>query len=155
MKLHFLSRAACGLFVFSPEAPAADLQHASAKVEVKAYKEDAFNPGNDGTSLYELNIQEEFTGDIAATGTVRFLQTRTADGASFVGVEYVTGAIGDRKGTFVLQDHGTLKGKTVSGSWVVVPGSGTGELKGLKGQGGFTAELGQHADVTLDYTFEN
>jgi hypothetical protein len=35
-----------------------------------------------------------------------------------------------------------------------VPGSGTGELAGLRGEGGFNAELGQSADITLDYWFE-
>jgi Protein of unknown function (DUF3224) len=42
----------------------------------------------------------------------------------------------------------------VSGTWFVVPGSGTGELTGLRGEGGFTANLGEGADVTLDYWFE-
>jgi hypothetical protein len=31
---------------------------------------------------------------------------------------------------------------------------GTGELTGLRGEGGFEAELGQHASITLDYWFE-
>jgi hypothetical protein len=47
-----------------------------------------------------------------------------------------------------------LTGTTVSGDWFVVPASGTGELTGLRGEGGFTAELGQGADITLDYWFE-
>jgi Protein of unknown function (DUF3224) len=53
-----------------------------------------------------------------------------------------------------VQDHRTLRGTTVSGDWFVVPGSGTGELAGLRGEGGFTAELGHRADITLDYWFE-
>jgi hypothetical protein len=47
-----------------------------------------------------------------------------------------------------------LKGTTVSGTWHVIPGSGTGDLMGLRGEGGFTAELGQHADIHLDYWIE-
>jgi Protein of unknown function (DUF3224) len=74
--------------------------------------------------------------------------------ASFVGIERVSGSVGGRSGTFLLQDQGTLKGTTVSGEWFVVPGSGTGELTGLRGEGGFTAELGQGADITLEYWFE-
>ena len=42
----------------------------------------------------------------------------------------------------------------VSGTWFVIPGSGTGGLAGLRGEGGFTANLGQDAEVTLDYWFE-
>jgi len=48
----------------------------------------------------------------------------------------------------------TLVGTSVSGTWFVVPGSGTGELRGLRGEGGFKAELGQRADITPDYWFE-
>jgi hypothetical protein len=52
------------------------------------------------------------------------------------------------------QDQGTLTGNRVTGRWSVVSGSGTGELAGLRGDGGFTAELGHGADITLDYWFE-
>jgi len=38
--------------------------------------------------------------------------------------------------------------------WFVVPGSGTEELVGLRGDGGFTAQLGQHGSIWLDYSFE-
>jgi Protein of unknown function (DUF3224) len=40
------------------------------------------------------------------------------------------------------------------GEWFVIPGAATGELAGLRGEGGFEAELGEHAAVTLDYWFE-
>jgi hypothetical protein len=66
----------------------------------------------------------------------------------------VTGTLGGRQGTFLLQDAGTLEGSTVKGDWFVIPGSATGELAGLRGEGGFEAELGPHAAVTLDYWFE-
>jgi Protein of unknown function (DUF3224) len=40
---------------------------------------------------------------------------------------------GWREGTFVLQDTSTVQNNLVSGDWFVVPGSGTGELAGLRG----------------------
>jgi hypothetical protein len=42
----------------------------------------------------------------------------------------------------------------VVGSWFVVPGSATGELAGLRGEGGFTAQLGQHAEARIEYWFD-
>lgn len=140
-------------------AGAAGLAHgevttAKAQIEVTGYTEALYDEAAGGTSLYELTITETFSGDIEAEGQVRFLQARSADGASFTGIERVTGSIGGRKGSFLLQDTGTLVGTAVTGTWFVVPGSGTGDLAGLKGSGGFRAELGQHADVTLDYSFE-
>lgn len=73
--------------------------------------------------------------------------------ASFVGIERVSGSLGGRSETFLLQDQGTVSGSTVSGQWFVIPGSGTGELSGLRGEGRFSAQLGESADVTLEHWF--
>ena len=81
------------------------------------------------------------------------LRVQTDGSASFVGIERVTGTLAGRTGTFVLQDAGTLADGEVTGTWFVVPGSGTGELAGLCGEGGFTAVVGQHAKIYLDYRF--
>lgn len=84
-----------------------------------------------------------------------FLQAARPDGsASFVGIERVTGRLAGRVGTFLPQDAGTVEGSVVSGEWFVVPGPGTGELAGLRGEGGFRANLGESAQVHLDYWFE-
>jgi len=100
-------------------------------------------------------VEESFSGDIAGGGVVEFLQAGRADGsASFVGIERVTGTIAGRSGTFLLQDAGTVERQVVSGDWFVIPGSGTGELAGLRGEGGFSANLGEGAQVHLDYWFE-
>jgi hypothetical protein len=61
---------------------------------------------------------------------------------------------GPPRGTFLLQDAGTVQDQIVSGDWFVVPGSGTGALAGLRGEGGFRANLGEGAQVHLDYWFE-
>jgi len=106
-------------------------------------------------ALVEVRVRETFAGDIAGEGHARFLQTLAADGsASFVGVERVTATLARRSGSFVLQDEGTVQGGVVQGRWFVVPGSGTGELGGLRGEGGFEAALGQNARSWLDWWFE-
>jgi Protein of unknown function (DUF3224) len=130
-------------------------RHATGKITVRTYEPTPYDQPADGPELSRIHVEEEFTGDIEGTGVVEFLQAQVSeDAASFVGLESLTGSVGGRSGTFLLQDQGTLKGTTVSGDWFVVPGSGTGELAGLRGEGGFTAELGQGADITLDYWFE-
>ena len=132
-----------------------DRTPATGRIEVKTYEPQPYDEVEDGPNLVEIQVTETFTGDIEGEGVVRFLQAIREDGsASFVGIERVTGSIDGRQGTFLLQDAGTLEGSTVKGDWFVVPGSGTGELAGLRGEGGFEAELGQHASITLDYWFE-
>jgi hypothetical protein len=130
-------------------------RHATGKITVRTYEPTSYDQAAKGPVLSRIHVEEEFAGDVEGTGVVEFLQAQVSpDTASFVGLERVSGSVGGRSGTFVLQDQGTLRGTTVSGDWFVVPGSGTGELTGLRGDGGFTAELGQGADITLDYWFE-
>jgi hypothetical protein len=45
-------------------------------------------------------------------------------------------------------------GIEVSGDWFVIPGSGTGQLAGLRGTGGFRAGLGEGTQAHLAYWFE-
>jgi len=128
---------------------------AHGKIEVTTYLPTPYDEPAAGPALARIHVEETFTGDITGTGVVDFLQVLRADGsASFVGVERVTGTLAGRTGSFVLQDSGTVADGSVTGSWFVVPDSGAGELAGLRGEGGFTAALGQHADIHLDYWFE-
>jgi hypothetical protein len=128
---------------------------ATAVITVHKYEPSAYDKPAEGPALTRIGVEERFDGDIAGDGVAEFLQVANADGsASFVGVERVTGTVAGKKGTFVLQDAGTVAGNLVSGEWFVVPGSGTGELVGLRGTGGFRANLGEDAQVHLEHWFE-
>jgi hypothetical protein len=132
-----------------------DTIRANAVISVQKYEPVAYDESADGPVLSRIHVEETFSGDIRGDGVVEFLQAARADGsASFVGIERVTGTIGDRDGTFLLQDAGTVADGIVSGDWSVIPGSGTGGLAGLHGTGGFRANLGEGAEVHLDYWFE-
>ena len=76
------------------------------------------------------------------------------DSASFTGLQRVVGRIGDRSGSFVLRTNGTFENGTAKESWSVVPGSGTGDLRGLRGEGALASVDQEQASVTLDYHFE-
>jgi len=128
---------------------------ATAVITVDKYEPSAYDEPADGQALTRIHVEESFSGDITGDGVVEFLQAAGADGsASFVGIERVTGQIGGRQGTFLLQDAGTVAGNIVSGDWFVIPRSGTGQLAGLRGEGGFRANLREGAQVHLDYWFE-
>jgi hypothetical protein len=128
---------------------------ANAVITVRKYDPAAYEEPAQGPALARIHVEESFSGDISGDGVVEFLQAGQADGsASFVGIERVTGTVGGRAGTFLLQDAGTVQDNIVSGDWFVIPGSGTGALAGLRGEGGFRANLGEGAQVHLDYWFE-
>ena len=128
---------------------------ANAVITVHKYEPASYEEPPEGPVLTRIHVEESFDGDISGDGVVVFLQAARADGsASFVGIERVTGTVGGRAGSFLLQDAGTVAGNIVSGDWFVIPGSGTGALAGLRGEGGFRANLGENAQVHLDYWFE-
>ena len=130
-------------------------QRASALITVHKYEPSVYDEPTEGPVLTKIHVLESFSGDIEGDGVVEFLQAGGANGsASFVGIERVTGRLAAREGSFLLQDAGTVDGSTVSGEWFVVPGSGTGQLAGLRGEGEFRANLGAGAQVYLDYWFE-
>jgi len=129
--------------------------HATAVITVHKYEPSAYEEPTEGPVLTRIHVEESFSGDISGEGVVEFLQAAPSeDSASFVGIERVTGEIGGRRGTFLLQDAGTVEASIVSGTWFVIPGSGTGELAGLRGEGGFRANLGEGAQVHLDCWFD-
>jgi Protein of unknown function (DUF3224) len=135
--------------------PSVERTRANAAITVHKYEPSAYDEPADGPALTRIHVQESFSGDIVGEGVVEFLQAGRADGsANFVGIERVRCRLAGREGTFLLQDQGTVADAIVSGGWFVVPGSGTGQLAGLRGEGGFRANLGEAAQVHLDYWFE-
>jgi uncharacterized protein DUF3224 len=106
-------------------------------------------------ALAEFKLSETFAGDLEGQSDVRALQVlRDDESASLVSMQRFRGTLGGRKGTFVLQGAETVERKRISAQWFVVPGSGTEELSGLRGEGGFEGELGQGSTGTLEYWFE-
>ena len=128
---------------------------ANGTITVHKYEPLSYDEPADAPTLSRIHVEESFSGDISGDGVVEFLQASRSDGsASFVGIERITGTVGGREGSFLLQDAGTVDGNIVSGDWFVIPGSGTAGLRGLRGTGGFRANLGEGAEVYLDYWFD-
>jgi Protein of unknown function (DUF3224) len=106
-------------------------------------------------ALMEVRLTETFTGDIDGESQVRALQVRRDDrSASMVSMQRFRGKLGGRQGTFVLQGSEIVENGKIRATWFVVPGSGTGDLSGLRGDGGFEGSFGTGSDGTLDYWFE-
>jgi len=105
--------------------------------------------------LAEIRLSETFAGDIEGESPVRALQVQRDDkSASLVSVQRFKGKLGGRQGSFVLQGTETVENGKIKAAWFVVPGSGTGELSGLRGEGGFQGDFGKGSDGWLDYWFE-
>ena len=93
-----------------------------------------------------LALDKQFQGDLQASSKGEMLSARTSieNSAGYVAIERVTGTLGGKKGSFVLQHSGTMTRGQQHLEIAVVPDSGTGELVGLAGTMTIRIEGGKH-----------
>jgi hypothetical protein len=105
----------------------------------------------EGLSRY--SIDKQIHGDLEATtrGEMFSGGDYKAGAAGYVAIEVVTGTLQGKHGSFAIQQMGTMDQTGPKLTAIVVPGSGTGELKGIAGTLTIDPSNGQHS-YTLDYT---
>ena len=123
-----------------------------ATFKIISWDEEPFDEPEDGPKLTRAHIRKSFHGALSGTGNLMYVVTHLDSGsASFIGFEKVVGSLGGRTGSFVLRHTGSYDGEKATAEYAVVPGSGTNELAGLSGSGGFSAGHAEEHDMTLDW----
>ena len=106
----------------------------------------------DGRRLTKASVRQRFAGDVKGEGSIEWLMAYDEDGtARFVGMQIVDCEIAGRRGTFVLETCGDFDREVARWEAMVVPGSGTGDLRELCGHGSFEAPLGSTASFSLEF----
>lgn len=107
---------------------------------------------NADKTLARLAIDKHFHGDLEAASRGEMLSAGTAvqGSAGYVAIERVSGSLGGKKGSFVLQHNGTMNRGEPSLIVHVVPDSGTDDLAGLTGRMTIQISEGKHSYV-FDY----
>ncbi|WP_246079829.1 DUF3224 domain-containing protein [Nonomuraea mesophila] len=98
---------------------------------------------------------EHFSGGIVGVGHADHVRVVQPDGSQIVtGVERIVGSVDGRSGSFVLTCYGFgQRPGSAQGYRTVLPGSGTGELAGLRGRGAFTVRLEPDGTWRAEDTF--
>ena len=122
-----------------------------ATFRITGWDENPYDEPESGPKLTTAHVQRSFHGDLSGTGNLMYVMSHMDGGATFSGFEKVVGTLGGRTGSFVLRHTGTYDGERATSEYEVVPGSGTGELAGLSGTGGFSAGHAEEHEMTLDY----
>ena len=141
--------------VLEMEEPFNAMPHVSAQFAVNDWQEQPYQQVDHGAKLTRASVTRTYTGDIAGDSTAESLMFYASDSeATIVALERVVGALGNRRGSFVVESRSTFDGTEARGSWSVVDGSGTDQLAGLSGNGEFSAKRGPNGTVDLDYTLK-
>ncbi|HEY2667237.1 MAG TPA: DUF3224 domain-containing protein [Actinomycetota bacterium] len=106
----------------------------------------------EGFQLSRTRIAKTFSGDLAGTSVTQAVTAVTQEGsAGYVAIELIVGTLQGRRGCFLLQHSATATRGAQSGSFTIVPDSGTGRLSGLSGRGDIAVDADGVHTFTLDY----
>ena len=103
--------------------------------------------------LSRFSIDKQIHGDLEATtkGEMFSGGDPKQGEAGYVAIELVTGTLAGKQGSFALQHTATMDRTGSRMSVVIIPGSGTAELKGIAGTFNIQIENGRHS-YDLEYT---
>ena len=128
---------------------------ANARFAIKRWDEKSYSEGPDLPKLTRASVTKTFTGDLEGEAQVEYLMMYRSDGsASFVGLERFVGRIAGKNGTFVLQRTGVFESGQAKESYSVIPGSATGDLRGLRGDGSSAVGHGTEYPFVLNYELD-
>jgi hypothetical protein len=128
-------------------------KHGMGAFDVKVIPQ-AADAAAGGAAVGRMLLDKQFHGALEAVSKGQMLASGTgAAGSSggYVAMEFVTGTLEGRKGTFVLQHTATMNCGVPMLSVTVVPDSGTAELVGLTGTMDIVISGGKHSYV-FDYS---
>lgn len=114
------------------------------------YDEEPYGQG-EGVELSRVHITRTFTGDLEGTATAEILIGKSAGGGGYTGHDLITGTLNGRAGSFIIQHGGIMGPEGISNSGTIVPGSGSGELEGITGDGTLLADDEGNHTLTLTY----
>jgi hypothetical protein len=124
--------------------------NASAPFSNDRYDEEAYAEA-DGVELSRVHITRTFTGDLQGESTAELMIAKSEGGGGYVGHDKISGILGGSTGTFVFQHTGLMGPDGVTNAGTVVPGSGTGDLEGISGEGTMLADDEGNHTLTLTY----
>jgi hypothetical protein len=124
--------------------------NASAPFTNDRYDEEAYGEA-EGVEVSRVHIRRTFSGDLVGESTAELLIAKSEGGGGYVGHDRITGSLGGKTGAFVFQHTGLMGPDGVTNSGTVVPGSGTGELEGIIGDGTMLADDEGNHTLTLSY----
>jgi hypothetical protein len=107
--------------------------HATGTFDVETWQDEPYDEA-EGANLRRARLTKTFHGDLEGRSTVEMLMAQAQDeSAAYVAFERLDVRVHGRSGTFVLQHCASGTRDQRSATLTVVPDSGTGELRSLRG----------------------
>ena len=130
------------------------IETAAATFQIKKREETTFSEVHCGPKLTKGSFVLTYQGDLQGEGILEELRVHfTEKRVAIYGLQRVTGQLGQLAGSFVLKHTGRFMNGIILSKLTVVPGSGTGSLKGLRGEINLKTGPGSEFPFTFEYHF--
>jgi hypothetical protein len=130
-------------------------QKTEATFTIDSWDENTQESFDGGRKITHASVRKTYRGGIQGHGWLESVMAYGDDGtATFVGLERVTGRLGTLSGSFVLRHIGRFESGVARAKLRVLPGSATGDLVGLRGEGEFAVAEPQEYLFSFEYKFE-
>jgi len=134
----------------------------SAKYEIVSWREAEAFPADDALRCQRVVVHKRFAGGLEADGVATVLITSadlelpvlsvgTPRSGGYVAQDHITGRLDGRVGSFVIHHGGHQRGDAPELFGVIVPGSGTDDLKGISGSVRFPHDPDRPGLMIIDY----
>jgi len=122
------------------------------------WDEKAYEQIGSQMKLTKASVVFAFNGQIEGNASVEYLMFyRYFDPndphkavAQYIGLFRLDGKLNGKAGSFVMEDRGAYENGAATSTLTIIPGSGTGELKGIFGNGKYIATQ-EGSTCDLDY----
>jgi hypothetical protein len=105
-----------------------------------------------GGKLAHAHVLFSYVGDLEGESVTDYVLQYNADGTGIaLAFGCFTGRLKGKSGTFMTRERCEFFPAGVKTSWDIVPGSGTGELKGVGGSGAF--EISGHGPYEIEFAY--
>jgi hypothetical protein len=127
-----------------------------APFEITGWEQVPYGETGERNELARVRVSKVFTGDIEGQSVAELLMARNPVGAGYLASELFTGSVGARSGSLVVQHGGLVDSDDTHSFGSIVPGSGTGELSGVRGEAIYANnEEGHTLTLTLRFVEES
>ncbi len=131
--------------------------YATGTFEIDSWDEKPYDE-REGARLARAQVRKTFRGDVEGESTTELLLAYAQEGsAAYAGFERFVGRGHGRSGGFILHysESGDREIAEQVAALSVVPNSGTGELRGVRGTANVTVGTDGGHTFTVDYHFES
>jgi len=130
-------------------------RHAECTFTVEKWEENPFSDIEGQLKMTHTSVVKAFHGDLEGQGTLQYLMFYGPDEQTRVlGLERITGVLDGQSGSFVIEHIGGDDGYEARGTVMILPGSGTGVLAGIRGSGEAVANRKGEFTMSLDYELD-